>query len=318
VDVELSFGRPFSTKDELRRNMDGAIYGGADRRFGLPYQLEMLARHDLKGVFFVEALCADVIGFEPLAEIVTLIRSAGQEVQLHAHTEWMRRYPPNLLKWLTVDKMNNNLWGFTRDQQVRILRHATANLRQVGVIEVLAFRAGNFGANRDTLAALASVGIPFDSSYDACLADRAGVCRIDAEAPITDRHCLDGIVEIPVTCFDDRLFGTRHLQLCSVSTAEMRGILLGAHAAGRYTACIVMHSFELLNRAFTREHPIHVARFDGLCSFLGSHRELLPTVAFADLDADAISDVAVHTLLRSSALATLARVGSQLFGRIYE
>jgi hypothetical protein len=316
-DVELSTGRPFTSPDEFRRNLDSAIYGGPEGRYGLPFQLEMMKRHGLKGVFFVEALSADVVGAPALAEIVALVKSFGQEVQLHVHTEWLRYYPDNTRRKLGLNRDGDNIGDFDRDRQVSVLRHGLDNLHAAGVVDVRAFRAGNFGASVDTLAALSMLGIAFDASYNACFAHAGGICRVAGEGSVHDRAPIAGIVEVPVTCFDDRVFGMRPLQICSVSLAEMRQGLRLAYDARRRTAVIVSHSFELLNRGRTKANPMHVARFVGLCRFLADHRDIMPTVGFADLDPDARGETPVAAPLRSSVLFTLPRVGMQLLGRIY-
>ena len=316
-DVELSSGRPYSSPVEFRRNLDSAIYGGSEGRFGLPFQLEMMKRHGLKGVFFVEALSADVVGASVLAEIVALVKSFGQEIQLHVHTEWLRHFPAATRRRLGVDRDHDNIGDFDRDRQVAIVRHGLDNLRAAGVADIRAFRAGNFGASLDTLAALSILGIGFDASHNACFADEGGVCRIVGETPVHDRSSIAGVVEIPVTCFDDRIFGMRPLQVCSVSLAEMRNGLRLAYGARRRAAVVVSHGFELLNRSRSKANPIHVTRFAGLCRFLADHRDTMPTMGFADLDQDAHGMAPAAVPLRSSVLFTLPRVGMQLLGRIY-
>jgi hypothetical protein len=66
------------------------VYGQtAHGRFGLTYQAEMLSEHALTGVFFVEPLFSTRFGPGPLAEIVGILNTAKQEIQLHLHTEWV-------------------------------------------------------------------------------------------------------------------------------------------------------------------------------------------------------------------------------------
>ena len=66
------------------------VYGQTARgNFGLPYTVQVLREHGLKGVFFVEPLFSTRFGSQPLEEIVGLIREGGQEIQLHLHPEWV-------------------------------------------------------------------------------------------------------------------------------------------------------------------------------------------------------------------------------------
>lgn len=66
------------------------IYGPTSKgRYGLPHIVDVLNQHGLNGVFFVEPLFASRFGIQPLQEIVGLLNDAGQEIQLHMHTEWV-------------------------------------------------------------------------------------------------------------------------------------------------------------------------------------------------------------------------------------
>ena len=179
------------------------------------------------------------------------------------------------------------------------------------------FARGTSGQASIPWLALSILGIAFDASHNACFADERGVCRVAGETPVHDRSSIAGVVEIPVTCFDDRIFGMRPLQVCSVSLAEMRNGLRLAYGARRHTAVVVSHGFELLNRSRSKANPMHVARFVGLCHFLADHRGTMPTMGFADLDPDTRGMTPAAVPLRSSVLFTLPRIGMQLLGRIY-
>jgi hypothetical protein len=276
----------------------------------------MLDRHGLKAVFFLEALSANVVGFETLQKIVDPIRSAGHEIQLHVHTEWLRHYDSRLLRRLEVDTVHNNIGQFPYDQQLQILKHGLANLVALGIGGVTAFRAGNYGANGDTLKALAELGLSYDSSYNVYFADDRGPCQVSPGVPIEACRKMNGVIEVPITHFHDRVFGLRHLQLCSVSLSEMQSVLSRAREAGRHSAVIVSHSFELLNRARTRANPIHVRRFVGLCEFLAARHDEMTTGGFGDLEPD-LPGGESEPPLQSSPMLTMHRVSTQLLGRAY-
>ena len=65
--------------------------------YALPKTLEILERHGLTGVFFVEPLFAARFGLEYLRTVVDLIRVAGHSVQLHLHPEWVDEIRPALI-----------------------------------------------------------------------------------------------------------------------------------------------------------------------------------------------------------------------------
>jgi hypothetical protein len=96
----------------------------------------------------------------------------------------------------------------------------------------------------------------------------------------------------------------------------MRHALDEACDSERRTAVIVSHSFELLNRARDRGHPMHVARFRELCRFLARRRADMPTAGFGDLDAVKLTESKTPAL-ESSPFLTLHRMGLQIFGRLY-
>src|SRR4029077_8698578 len=129
--------------EAYRRDVLGRTDSGD---FGLPYLLQSLNRHNLRGIFFVEALSSSVIEGPQLERTVRAIVDAGQEVQLHLHTEWLSE--------ATVPGLplqhRPNLGDFTLEEPPAIIRHGLARLRAAGAHGVTALRAGNMGGNRDT------------------------------------------------------------------------------------------------------------------------------------------------------------------------
>ncbi|MBF0623709.1 MAG: hypothetical protein HQL82_02765 [Magnetococcales bacterium] len=165
-------GRDFPA--DFRRCVLGTTPGGTH---GLACQLEILARHRLKGSFFVEPLFAGAVagGSAWLAQTIALIRTAGQEIQLHPHTEWLAFHPTPLVP---PRPRSDRMFCFDGAEQERIVRRGLELLSAGGAGPITAFRAGSFGADDATLQALARCGIPFDTSFDpACTGTE---CRIGA------------------------------------------------------------------------------------------------------------------------------------------
>jgi hypothetical protein len=89
VDVEIWLGGWKNLDERFSDSFKTYIYGPTrSGNYGLPLTLQIFNDHGLKGVFFVEPLFATRFGTAPLAEIVGQIQDAGQEVQMHLHTEW--------------------------------------------------------------------------------------------------------------------------------------------------------------------------------------------------------------------------------------
>ncbi|MCP4447013.1 MAG: polysaccharide deacetylase [Myxococcales bacterium] len=304
--------------DALAGDLARDIYGATpDGDFGIKYQVDFLRKHGLKGVFFVEALMACEIGIGPLAKIVEDIQEAGSEVQLHIHTEWFEKMTSPLLG----DKRAYNIRELSLTEQIEVIEKALENLRAAGATSVNAYRAGNFGADFQTLSALADCGIEFDSSYN--YSYLATECGLGMGEMMLQPAPLEGLWEYPVANFRDYPGHYRPAQLCAVSDREMRAALDEAHKVGWQNFVIVSHSFELLrDRKLPQDfaHPdwALIQRFDALCEFLASHKSRFETVGFLDLhEPPRTGDYQpLHPPMAMATARTAARVASQALRRL--
>ena len=243
---------------------------------GLSYQLAELARHDLKACFFVDPMPAMVFGLDPIHRMVETILAAGQEVQLHLHASWTGATIGD--RGATFGHFA--LSDYSREEQTGLLIQARDLLVAAGAPAPIAFRAGSYAANDDTLAALALLGFVYDSSHNGAEApdmSRIGVCPRQI-APVA----RGVVVEVPVTVIEDSPGRLRTFQLCALSAGESYDALEHAAVSGHAAVTIVSHGFELANRSGTRANAVHVRRFQALCGMLGEMRDALPTVHFAD------------------------------------
>ncbi|MDQ6679954.1 MAG: polysaccharide deacetylase, partial [Pseudomonadota bacterium] len=184
-------------------------------------------------------------------------------------------------------------------------------LKQSGCEEIDAFRAGSFGFNRDTLLALARLGIPIDSSYNAtAFGLNSGVLP---GTTIVDAVRCDGVTEYPMTVFSDGTGSLRHTQLTACSYRELEGLLWQALEAGRDSFVILSHSFELLNRAMDRPDDLVVKRFRKLCWFLDQNRDSFCVRGFSGLRPEA--STACPAPLVSPLWKAGARMAEQLYRR---
>lgn len=276
IDTELSAAlhqRGATPHRNVEASIAGVVRAGA---YGIGWQMDRLEEHGLKGVFFVDPMPALVYGDAVVAEIVGPILERGHEVQLHAHTEW--------LAWAEAspvgDRSGRNLAEFDLADQTALLRCAR-DLLERHAPPPIAFRAGNFGADDRTLIALATLGIAWDSSFNAAYLGNA--CRIglgaDTHAPVW-RH---GVIELPVAGIFNRVGSLRPAQVCALSRWEMTDALRHAGATGGAPFVIVSHSFEMLSRDRSRPNPAVMARFVALCREIADNPHL-QSVGFADLD----------------------------------
>jgi hypothetical protein len=260
-----------------------------DGPVGIGYQMTVLERHGLKAVFFVDPMPALLWGGEAVARIVDPILARGHDVQLHLHTEWLAlatRSP------IAVGRTGRNLSDFTYEEQQALIAWAAEQLVLAGAPHPVAFRAGNYGANDDTLRALASLGIAYDSSFAPALV--GGDCRIglgrEHLLPVT-RH---GVREVPIAAIGAR-GGLRHGQLTALSFAEITAAI--RHAAGQNWPVFVLvsHGFELMNRDRGIANRVVKRRFERLCAWIAG-QDVVTT--------GTISDTAVRARLDDPALAT--------------
>ena len=318
VDTELwpeSWDR-LSGKD-LREMLDRYIYGKtAKGDFGLPFQVRLLKDHGVKATFFVESLFSEGFGRAPLAEIVDIITAADQEVQLHIHTEWVDKFATPILPGAE----RHNIGDCNEADQHFLIGKALENLRDCGVENLCAFRAGNYGANHTTLRVLKDYGFRFDTSYNYNYLDSD--CQLQTEQPLLQATMLNGICELPITCFEERRGYIRHAQLASCSYTEFAHLLAQAEQLDWGSFVIVSHSFELLNQAKNRPNPVVIKRFEKLCQLLADNKDKYQTPGFSGLDADslitnkALKNGKAMTQLQSNFARTAWRYGEQAMGRL--
>jgi peptidoglycan/xylan/chitin deacetylase (PgdA/CDA1 family) len=277
---------------------------------GVPYQLEMLRQHGLKACFFVDPMPAVAFGLEPVRRMVEPILAAGQEVQLHLHPFWAKLTEAERTG-LTAELAT---YGF--DEQLDLIRRARELLIQAGAPAPIAFRAGSYAANADTLQALDALGFRYDSSHNGCHHPWPSALPLPP-ALVAPAAAPGGLIEVPVSQIAEGQGKLRHLQICAVTFREMRAALTAAQRLAHPLATIVSHSFELASRDGLRVNTVVRRRFDRLCEFLAQKRETLPTCWFGDLDALPITCAAGPPTGRST--LRMGRVASQLWlGSRYE
>lgn len=230
---------------------------------GITHKLDMFEKYGTKAVFFVDPMPALVWGIAAIEDVVGPIVEAGQDVQLHCHTEWLALAGD--ANPLASKRTGQNLFDFPLDEQHQILEYARDALIAAGAPKPTAFRAGNYGANNDTLRALAKLGIRYDSSHCPAL---PGASQIELGPEHRCPMLYEGMIEVPVGCIGTLGGGLRHAQITALSLDEMHAAILHAHEQGCPSFTLVTHSFELINRRKLAVNPIVRKRFEGLCRAL--------------------------------------------------
>lgn len=311
TDVEVWPRKERMTPTGFRQEFDRFIYGRTPKGdFGLPFQLKMLGEHDLKGVYLIDSLFASVFGVDYLKEIVDLVLDAGQEVQLHMHTEWVAHCD----SLLGPGKRGQNIRDFTLDEQETLIGKALDNMTACGLDPLIAFRAGNFGANWDTLRALGRNGIIYDTSYN--IPYLGSSCDLETDPPLCQPRKYGKVFEFPISFFEQGTGSYRHAQVGSCSFSELSHMLTQAWDKDWHSFQILCHNFECVNKAKDQMDPIVVRRFEKLCNFFAGNRDRFQTAWFADLVPDEIPVDIETDVLKSNLLRTALRYGEQLTRRI--
>jgi peptidoglycan/xylan/chitin deacetylase (PgdA/CDA1 family) len=287
------------------------IYSATPKgNYGLPHILRQLEDNGLKGVFFVEPFFATRFGLDLLSEIITLIQERKQEVQLHPHTEWVDESRDPLID--NIQSKKQLLRHFSLSEQITLIQAGANLIEKAGGGRINAFRAGNFGFNRDTLRALAANDIPFDSSYNATMYGLDSGVHLPDDSFLESVEC-EGVYEFPVTIFHDGL-RLRHTQVTACSYQELEGLLWQALHSGRKSFVIFSHNFEFLNKAMNRPDYVAVSRFTKLCAFLDRHQDCFRVCGFQGLSPSVVTSQPIPLI--SSTWKTSHRMFEQTIRKI--
>lgn len=188
VDVEALPKR--ATDEHVKKLMWGEHSGG---RAGVQEISNIGREFNVSHVFFVD-YCGAFDRRNEIDEVVRWLVSAGEDVQLHTHSEYLPesfwkatgfKYRPRLLNQCNQDKARF------------VLKYFGEMLERAKGSPVTAFRAGSFRWNADTIRAMADVGIPlsFNNSTHACLEEK-NPYSLPTNAPFLWDN---GVIEVPVT-----------------------------------------------------------------------------------------------------------------------
>jgi len=303
--------------DDIDKNISSAMYGITEEgEYGLNHQLEMFNEFNLNATFFLEPFFTLSSGESPLVEIVESINSFGQEIGLHVHTEWFCRSNVNNAP---VNFNGDNIKDYSLVEQSQIIKSGLNLLIKSGAKDICSFRAGNYGANNDTLKALHMNNISFDTSYNRPYLET--VCDIKANNFFTQPISLEGIIEFPITHFQDYPNHLRHLQVTACSMDELKFVINQLWTEQQEYCVVVLHSFEWITRKVDskgrKQHKLDktcLSRFRGFCEYLHTNNDRFETVKFADLKNESFSIVQTTPVI-SNIFRTGKRIAQQAMRR---
>ena len=333
IDVETSIGGAFAKPDKLRPvGADKRIYGQIGKReFGIPLIIDILNKHNLKATFFVEPFCSFYFGEKIIKEICHYILNRGHDVQLHLHPNYQIFKCPDWQERAKRKELFPDIIArYTLDEQINLIKQGKKILEKYG-IKPIAFRAGCFGANLNTLMALKENDFLIDSSYNLSFLGKtcfihslhltSHLSRFTSHpslltshiSPLTsyvsrltylnDLTLINGIYELPITNYYDFKIGNfkrlRTLDVCAVSFYEMKKILRYALKKGPKHITFILHSFSLIKKRdvqykTARPNFIVINRFKKLCEFLSKNKNLFEVIALSQF-AQSLSDYGLST-----------------------
>ena len=168
--------------DPSMQRIWGEINGN---HYGIERIMDICEKHNVKATFFVDVYEYDKFGKDAMRNVCLTIINRGHDVQLHTHP------------WFEYGRPWRPISSYSLEQQKVIIKERKELLFDWIREYPVAHRAGGYGANYDTLQALAANDIKIDSSnfylYDKC----------DIKPPITRNAIVihEGIIELPVTVF---------------------------------------------------------------------------------------------------------------------
>jgi len=128
-----------------------APIGGEE--YGVNRIIDICEHNNFKATFFVDICMHHQYGESDIRDLCQLLDSKGHDVQVHAHPNWIPRYN------------STTLHSYPYAIQHQIISETKRLYNKWLDRPPLAFRAGSYGANMDTIRALDENGFHIDSSY---------------------------------------------------------------------------------------------------------------------------------------------------------
>ena len=270
VDTETSSGCSGRSCNPVP--MEERIYGRrSEGDYGVPLIMDLLEKHGMKGVFFVNSTLDAYYPEDAIREMVQSIVKRGHDVQLHLHPEF------RCFKFCNEDDLKcrsacvnreNRLAGNTVSQQRALIEEGLDNLERWAGYRPVSFRAGSFRADENTLEALRQAGVLMDSSLGG---PDHPLARLRPPNRATEER---GLVELPVFHFTSLKLGgyTQHrrFDLESNSFAEMKAVLEQAIRHGSGTVMTILHSFSFCRPEGGCPNRRAIEDFDRLLGWLAT------------------------------------------------
>ncbi len=155
---------------------------------GVPKIIEECDKVGAKALFFMDLAAAWHFGKEKITEVMKYIVEHGHDVGVHIHPDHM------------ADPKRMFLFDYSYGEQYEIIKKCTELYEEILGIKPIAFRAGKYSANHDTLNILAELG------YKADFSEFYGQKWCGINPPVTGDETIklsNGLIEVPVISYEN-------------------------------------------------------------------------------------------------------------------
>lgn len=279
VDTEHSIGGAFNNPLLKPVGNGKRIYGRIGGiEYGIPLIMDIADRYRIPLTFFVEVFNKYYFGEKETRDVCEYILKRGHDVQLHLHPCWLnfKSGDPNSKKY------SDHMSSYNFEIQTEMIGEGKELLSRYCGKPPVAFRAGNYGADANTLKAVKANGMDIDSSYNAAFPNHS---KNITRGSINDAVDIHGTLELPITNFIEAipLLGKRYkpMDLNGVSYREIQTVLeQSCVGQGPKHITLILHSFSFLKSKdvqyenCTFRHYV-VKRFENLCQYLDEHKDTM-------------------------------------------
>lgn len=287
VDTEFSIGNKFDdypTGYPLGEENVWCPVNGVSH--GLGFLLETFKRYEIEATFFIEALHRHFFPEDPMRPLAHAIKNHGHETQLHVHPLWSVLQHEDWYQRVSHHPRQDDFHGRASAESAAMITAGLEAFEAWSLPRPVLFRSGNLQHDANLYQVLAAAGFRYASNI--------GLAVFNSGDPdyqlYSGLHMRAGVLECPVLSYSDwKIFGKKHLKTLTVigsSDAEIRHLLLAAHASRIPLVVILTHPFEYVvskDDHLRDAQPNYAvqSRLRGLCEFLHENQDCFSAVGMA-------------------------------------
>lgn len=209
------------------------IYGRiGDKVLGIGRIMDIFEQFSVKGIFFVDFAAIKSWGFESIKSVCDSIAKRGFDVQIHLHPE---HFDPQRLF----------LFQYGYEEQKKMIEFCYVHYIKISDKMPVAFRAGRYAANENTLRVLNELNFKYDFSFFY----KKDWCKLNKVFNSMNKLVkYNNIIEIPVTVFQERILDKYFkIDINSINRMEIKKIFRSSSEKLQY--CVIfLHSFSFIHR----------------------------------------------------------------------